>query len=186
MVAASVALTALGALAAWEVYGVASHRTQVLVMSRDVPIGQQLQAQDFRTVAMGMDPGVQWVNAKDKSAVIGKRAAVDLRANGLLAPTQVTDGIVPAPGEVVVPLALKASQVPARGVRAGDRVVAAVVLPDDVKAPVDHMGRVDRVGQPDADGLLVVDLVVPAADGAALARQAAVGKVAIVLQSRAG
>lgn len=186
MMAASVALTALGALAAWEVYGIASHQTPVLVVARDVPIGQQLQAQDLRTVAMGMDPGVQFFNAKDKSAVIGKRAAVDLKANALLAPSQVTDHITPAAGEVVVPLALKASQLPARGIRPGDTVLATVVLPDDTKAPVNHVGRVDRVGQPDADGFLVTDLVVPAADGAALARQAAEGKVAIVLQSRTG
>ncbi|MFC5830045.1 SAF domain-containing protein [Nonomuraea insulae] len=186
MLAVSVALTALGALAAWEVYGIASDHTPVLVVARDVPIGQQLQAQDLRTVAMGMDPGVPSFNAHDKGAVIGKRAAVELKANGLLAPSQVTDGFAPAPGEQVVPIAVKTSQLPARGIQPGDPVLAVTVPTDGTRTPAIHPGRVDRVGQPDADGLVVVDLVVPAADGPALAQQAAVGKVAIVLQSRAG
>ncbi|MEV4218808.1 SAF domain-containing protein [Nonomuraea sp. NPDC049725] len=184
MLVASVALTALGALVAWEVYGVAGQQTPVLVMARDVPIGQQLQAQDVRTVAMGTDPAVHSMRAAEKSAVIGKRAAVDLKAGGLLAPSQVTDSFTPAPGQVVVPVAVKASQLPARGIHPGDRVVATAVLPGTQQAH-DHLARVDRVGSPDADGLIVVDLVVPAAEGTALARQAALGKIAIVLQSRA-
>ncbi len=191
MLVASVALTALGALIAWEVYGVAGHQTPVLVMTRDVPIGQQLQAQDLRTVAMGIDPAVHSLKAADKSTVIGKRAAVDLRAGSLLAPNQVADTLTPGPNQAVVPLALKASQLPARGIQPGDRVVATAVLSSTQegqsgRVSVDHLARVDRVGQPDADGLIVVDLVVPAADGTALARQAAMGKIAIVLQSRAG
>ncbi|MEZ0076287.1 SAF domain-containing protein [Planotetraspora sp. GP83] len=191
MLAVSIALTALGALIAWQVYGIAGHRTPVLVMARDVPIGQQLQPEDLRTVAIGMDSAVQALDAGDKSAVIGKRAAVDLKAGSLLAPAQVAETIVPGPGQVVVPVALKPSQLPARGIQPGDQVVATAVQPTGSEGPggrfpVDHMARVDRVGQPDADGLIVVDLVVPAGDGTALARQAADGKIAIVLQSRAG
>lgn len=190
MLVASVALTALGALVAWEVYGVAGHQTPVLVMTRDVPTGQQLEAQDLSTVAMGMDPAVQSVNADDKSTVIGKRAAVDLKAGSLLAPGQVAEILTPAPGQVVVPLALKASQLPARGITSGDHVVITVVpsgaQADRGQLSLDHAAYVDRVSQPDADGLIVVDLVVPASDGTALARQAAAGKVAVVLQSWAG
>lgn len=184
MLVASVALTALGALIAWEVYGAAGQQTPVLVMARDVPIGQQLQAQDLRTVAMGMDPAVHSLTATDKSTVIGKRAAVDLKAGSLLAPNQLTETLTPAPGQVVVPVAIKASQLPARGIQPGDRVVATAVL-SGTQQGRDHFARVDRVGQADADGLIVVDLVVPAANGPALARQAAMGKIAIVLQARA-
>ncbi|KAA9374863.1 MULTISPECIES: SAF domain-containing protein [Microbispora] len=188
MLVVSIALTALGALIAWQVYGIAGHRTPVLVMARDVPIGQQLQAQDLRTVALGLDSGVRAVEATDKSAVIGRRAAVDLKAGSLLAPAHLTGTLVPAPGQVVVPVALKPSQLPARGIQPGDRVVAAAVAPaisNGQGTPADHQARVDRVGEPDADGLIVVDLVVPAGEGSALARQAADGKIALILQSRA-
>ncbi|RBQ16955.1 hypothetical protein DP939_28300 [Spongiactinospora rosea] len=184
MFLASVGLTALGALIAWQVYGVAAHRTPVLVMARDVPIGQPIAAQDLRTVALGLDPGVQMVEASGKSGIIGWRAAVDLKAGGVLSRGQLTDAVVPAPGETIVPVALKPSRLPARGIRPGDRVVAAAV--SDGATPADHPARVDRVGPLDADGLVVVDLVVPAADGTALARQAADGEIALVLRSRAG
>ncbi|MDF5759045.1 SAF domain-containing protein [Spongiactinospora sp. TRM90649] len=184
LLAASVGLTALGALIAWQLYGVAGHRTPVLVMARDVPIGQELQAQDLRPVALGLDAAVQALDASGKSTVIGRRAAVDLKAGSLLSPAHVTDALVPAPGQVIVPVALKPSQLPARGIQSGDQVMATAVPAGS--APADHPARVDRVGQPDADGLVVVDLVVPATDGTALARQAAEGKIAIVLQSRAG
>ncbi|MFI6321604.1 SAF domain-containing protein [Nonomuraea sp. NPDC050556] len=189
MLAASVAVIALGAVGAWEVYGVATHQTPVLVMANDIPLGQVLQQQDLRTVAMGMDPSVQSFTAGQRSMVIGKRAAVDLRAGSLLAPSQITDSLVPAPGQVVVPVAVRVSQLPARGIQPGDRVVATVVLTDaqgQQARPADHPAQVDRVGQADADGLMVVDLLVPATDGTSLARQAASGKVALVLQSKAG
>ncbi|MEV0623975.1 SAF domain-containing protein [Nonomuraea sp. NPDC050404] len=188
MLVVGVALTALGALVAWQVYGFASQRVPVLVVARDVPIGQQIQAQDLRTVALGVDTTVQSVDAAGKSALIGRRAAVDLKAGSLLSPAHVTETLVPAPGEVVVPVALKPSRLPARGIQPGDRVVATAVSSGDAgRGPAqDHQARVDRVGQPDADGLVVVDLIVPAAAGPALARQAAEGLVAIVLQSRAG
>ncbi|MEV4575065.1 SAF domain-containing protein [Nonomuraea jabiensis] len=187
MLVVGVALTALGALVAWQVYGVASQRVSVLVMARDVPVGQQLQAQDLRTVALGLDAAVRSVDAASKSAMIDKRAAVDLKAGSLLSPAHVTETLVPAPGEVVVPVALKPSRLPARGIQPGDRVVATAVSSGEAGRGLaqDHPARVDRVGQPDADGLVVVDLVVPAAAGTALARQAAEGQVAIVLQSRA-
>ncbi|MGW4792713.1 SAF domain-containing protein, partial [Nonomuraea sp. NPDC004297] len=127
MLVVGIALTALGALVAWQVYGVASQRVPVLVMARDVPVGQQLQAQDLRTVALGLETTVGSIDTSRKSTVIGKRAAVPLRAGTLLSPAQVTETLVPAPGEVVVPVALKPSRLPARGIQPGDRVVATVV-----------------------------------------------------------
>ncbi|MEO3797818.1 SAF domain-containing protein [Nonomuraea sp. B10E15] len=157
-------------------------------MARDVPVGQQIQAQDLRTVALGVDAAVQSVDATGKSTLIGKRAAVNLKAGSLLSPAHVTETLVPGPGEVVVPVALKPSRLPARGIQPGDRVVATAVSSGEAGRGLaqDHQARVDRVGQPDADGLIVVDLIVPAAAGTALARHAAEGTVAIVLQSRAG
>ncbi|MFI7449677.1 SAF domain-containing protein [Nonomuraea sp. NPDC049714] len=188
MLVAGVALTALGALVAWQVYGVASQRVPVLVMARDVPVGQQIQAQDLRTVALGVDPAVQSVDAAGKGGLIGKRAAVDLKAGSLLAPVHVTEALVPGPGEVVVPVALKPSRLPARGIQPGDRVVATTASTTEPGrgVPQDHPAKVDRVGQPDVDGLVVVDLIVPAQAGTTLARQAADGQIALVLQSRAG
>jgi hypothetical protein len=188
MLVVGVALTALGALVAWQVYGVASQRVPVLVMARDVPVGQQIQAQDLRTVALGVDAAVQSVDAAGKSALIGKRAAVDLKAGSLLAPAHVTETLVPGPGEVVVPVALKPSRLPARGIQPGDRVVATTASTAEPGrgVPQDHPARVDRVGQPDVDGLVVVDLIVPAQAGTILARQAADGQIALILQSRAG
>ncbi|WP_158578989.1 SAF domain-containing protein [Spongiactinospora rosea] len=181
------ALTGLGALIGWEVYAAATRHTPVLVMARDVSVGQVLQLQDLRTVSMGMDPGVARFDASDKPMVIGKRAAVGLKSGTLLAPSQVTDQVIPGPGEVVVPLALKPSQLPARGLRPGDQVTITVAADAGAQREVlYHHGRVDRVSPIDADGFVVVDVIVPAADGPALARQAAAGKTALVLRSAVG
>ncbi|MBF8186308.1 hypothetical protein ITP53_11220 [Nonomuraea sp. K274] len=50
---------------AWQVYGVASQR--VLVTARDVPVGQQVQAQDLRTVALGLDAAVPSVMRRGRA-----------------------------------------------------------------------------------------------------------------------
>ncbi|TQS09878.1 hypothetical protein FLX07_02120 [Microbispora bryophytorum] len=184
MAVVGVLAVVLSAVTVLQVYQLAAHRTQVLVMARDVPIGQVIEAQDLSSLGVGVVPGMQWIRTRDRDGVIGKRATADLKAGTLLAPSQLGTALTPDDGQQIVPIALKATQLPARGLKPGDRVVAAAV-PEEGRQGVEYRALVDKVGQPDADGTVVVDFLVPATTGTALARLAAEGKVAMVLASRA-
>ncbi|MFC0861669.1 SAF domain-containing protein [Sphaerimonospora cavernae] len=185
MAVVGVLAVVLSAVVGLQLYQVAAHRTQVLVMARDVPIGQVIEAQDLTSLAVGVVPGMQWTRTQDRDGVIGKRATADLRAGTLLAPSQFGTALIPDDGQQIVPIALKASQLPARGLKPGDWVVAAAVA-EEGRQGVDYRALVDKVGQADADGTVVVDLLMPATTGTALARLAAEGKIAMVLGSKAG
>ncbi|WP_182900997.1 hypothetical protein [Microbispora sp. H10830] len=78
------------------------------------------------------------------------------------------------PGQQLVPLALKPGQLPARGLRAGDRVLVAAELTDpgqETRAVVkDLPAVVDRVGEADPDGVRVVDLLVGLVAGSSRVR----------------
>ncbi|MEN3533608.1 SAF domain-containing protein [Microbispora sp. ZYX-F-249] len=185
MAVVGVLAVALSAVTMLQLYQVAAHRTQVLVMAHDVPIGQVIEPQDLTSVGVGVVPGIQWTRAQDRDGVIGKRATADLKAGTLLAPSQFGTALTPDNGQQIVPIALKATQLPARGLKPGDLVVAAAV-PEEGRQGVEYRALVDKVGQPDADGTVVVDFLVPATTGTALARLAAEGKIAMVLGSRAG
>ncbi|WP_055483748.1 SAF domain-containing protein [Sphaerimonospora mesophila] len=183
MAVVGVLAVVLSAVTVLQLYQLAAHRTQVLVMARDVPIGQVIEAQDLTSLAVGVMPGLQWTRAQDRDGVIGKRATADLRAGTLLAPSQFGTVVTPDDGQQIVPIALKASQLPVRGLKPGDRIVAAAV-PEEGRQGVEYRALVDRVGHPDVDGTVVVDLLMPATTGTALARLAAEGKIAMVLGTR--
>ncbi len=119
-------------------------------------------------------------------------AATDLRPGTLLSAADLATSMPPAAGQVLVPVALKPSQLPASGLAAGDHVIvvwapgsssgsaAAAGVPGSAIA-----GVVEAVtGGPDSDGLDVVDLLVPAGAGPNLARESAAGDIALVVTGR--
>lgn len=187
-------LVGLGALAGAAYSLSTQERTPVVVMARDVPVGARVSAADLRSAAVAVESGVEVVPAGRMSRVTGSFAAVPLRAGTVLAASQLTSGVAPGQGQQVVPVALQPSQLPARELRPGDRVVVAAtpgapatggaaagtapVLEETVPAVV------DRVGSPDPQGTVVVDLVVDADQGVVVAQQASTGRIAVVIISR--
>lgn len=183
VIAGGLMLTALaGALVAWLV-GAAGGRTDVLVVARDVPYGQTLVAGDLTLTAVAVDTLVDTVLAEQLDAVLGQVAATDLPAGALLTPAQVTTDAPPGDGDVLVPLPVTSERLPAGGVQAGDRLLV-VDAPSEGSdppptAPQTFEVTVIRIGEPDMNGLSVLDLAADQADGPALATRAASGRFAL-------
>jgi hypothetical protein len=188
LVVVSVLATCLGALvSAWAYTSVSSSREVVAVRST-VLRGEVITAEDVMTVRIGVDPALAVVAGEAMESVVGKRAAADLPAGGLVTPEALTDTVVPGRGRSVVGLGLPGSLLPGEELLPGDpvRVVATPGEQGDVVTGVQpFVAATVVVVRADADsGLTLVTLEVPYADAAELAARAATGKVALVLDSR--
>jgi hypothetical protein len=105
----------------------AGQRQRVLAVARPVPVGHALSTADLREVSIAADPGVSTVPASQASTVVGRMMATSLPAGSLLTPEALGAALVPAPGQAITALALKAGAFPpelAPGAR-----VAVVLVP---------------------------------------------------------
>jgi hypothetical protein len=193
MLALAVLLVALGALLATYVVSSMSDRNSVIVLRRDVAVGMPIAAADVTTAMVSVDRTVRTIPGSQLQDVVGKIAATDLKSGTLLTVSELTVARSPGQGQQIVPVALEPARIPARGLAPGDSVL--VVVTQGKTASGDGAGRpaqggadvratVDRVGRPDADGRIVVDLLLSAQAGPSVARQAAAGGIALVLTPR--
>ncbi|MFI7114465.1 SAF domain-containing protein [Nonomuraea sp. NPDC050227] len=165
-------------------------REPVLVVTQDVALGQPFTTQNISTAMVGADQAVAAVGGHELQRVIGKRAAVDLMKGVLVQSRMVTDQVTPLTDQQLIPIAVKPSRLPARGLRPGDRLLVvptseAQPVPADVKAPSGGVEAVvDQVKGPDNDGLMVVDVLVPSREGPRLAALASDGNIAMALAPR--
>src|SRR6266568_5089887 len=113
--AAGAALLAIGALGAAALVGRAGDRVAVVAVARTVHIGQTISDADLAVARVAADPALQPVPASDRGRVVGRVAAVELRAGTLLTVDEVTDAAVPGAGEQLVGLPVRPGQAPARG-----------------------------------------------------------------------
>ncbi|WP_345580278.1 SAF domain-containing protein [Nonomuraea rosea] len=176
------------ALAAHTINGL-SDRESVLVMTRDVALGQPFTAENVATAMVGRDQIVATVRGQDLKQVIGMRAASDLMTGTLLQPRMVTGQVTPVGDQQLIPVAVKPSRLPARGLRPGDRLLVVLrpdgqTVSDGEQSSVGIEAVVDHTKGPDNDGLMVVDVLVNKSDGPKLAPLAADGQVALVLNPR--
>ena len=143
------------------------------------------------------DPALHPVPASLRGEVVGRTAAVELRPGTLLTGEEVTDAVIPGAGEQVVGVAGRPGQLPARGLRSGDRVLVVPVPGDQARGGAATPGDVGPVGEPvparvvqvgpaDADGTVTVDVVVGEALGLRVAALASTGRIALVLQPAGG
>lgn len=194
---AGVALVAAGGLAAAVLVGRAGDRVEVLAVARPVPVGQTIGEADVAVARVAADPALHPVPVSRRAEVVGRAAAVELRPGTLLTGEEVTDAAVPAVGEQVVGVAARPGQLPARGLRPGDRVLVVPVPGDQARGGTATAGDVGPVGEPvparvvqvgpaDADGAVTVDVVVGEAVGPRVAALASTGRVALVLQPAGG
>ncbi|MFF3249122.1 SAF domain-containing protein [Streptomyces sp. NPDC002870] len=197
LIALSVALIAGGGLSGAVLYATSGQRTAVVIVARDVPVGSQITKEDLGEASIALDPAVKSVKASKADDLVGQRAAVDLQAGSLLAPTQVTKKSLIGAGEQLVGVSLKPSQLPATPLAPGQRVlIVSTPDPDAVSgggkatnevAPKTLRATVVEVGNPATGaGTVVVDVAVPSADGPALASRVATGDVALIVDSREG
>lgn len=125
----AVLLIALGGLGA--AFAVTSVRStgSYLAVARPVEVGRQLSADDLVPVRVSGGRELQPVRADRIKEVLGLRAAVRLTPGTLLTPAQLTDAPLLGPGQQQFALGLEPSQVPARRLHPGDRVLL-VSTPD--------------------------------------------------------
>lgn len=163
------------------------HRSQVLVISKDVPAGETVTAGDLTTAGVAADHSVVAIPAGDASQVIGRVAAERLVAGTLLVRAELAIGPQVPAGSSVVGLALKPGMFPA-ALEPGDRT-AVVIIPAAATNGVGgssgtvlvQSATVSQLGtSPDGQSTLV-SVVVPAADAASVAAAGAQGSVSLVL-----
>jgi hypothetical protein len=207
-IAAGIALVALAVLGNVYLFQNASHRSAVVRVVNDVPVGARIRRADLGLASVVLDPGVASISQTQLPQVVGRIAAVDLRRGTLLSASQVTTALSPQPGQAVVTMSLKAGEMPPHGLAPGFKVrlvqtsrtdVPAKSTADDaaagdasdagqdvLAAGKDVPAVVDSVGGSDADGTVAVSLLVADADSSAVARAAAGERLALVITARGG
>jgi len=156
------------------IFSTADKRIPVLQLVHDVPAGQQVTADDFRTIEVSADPTLEVVHSGDLDAVVGSYAKVRMISGSLLAMPMLQSAPLVAPGSAVVAITIPTGELPA-GLR--ERSQVQLVFPpgasraatDPLPAPV--TGRV--VGLPttpdSVTGKLALSIEVAAADAATVA-----------------
>ncbi|KAA2246357.1 hypothetical protein F0L68_40710, partial [Solihabitans fulvus] len=107
------ALLVLACAAAFLVVSLNSgNRQSVLALARPVAVGQVLTAQDLKQVTVAADPGVSVVDVSQAASAVGKTMSQTLPAGALLTLDALSGTGVPAAGQALAALSLKAGQFP--------------------------------------------------------------------------
>ena len=194
MLALALALVGTGILVAAAAYRAVDHRVPVLVVTARVYAGAVITPGDLGTAQVSAGLGVRDIPAGQFRQVVGEVAGTTLYPGTLLTAAQLATRLPPAPGQVLVPLPVRPSALPASGLAPGDQVLlvptpgaqgqpGAGSTTVSLTAPVRGVVEAVSAGA-DADGYQVVDLLVRAAAGPAVAEQASTGQFAIVVTSR--
>jgi hypothetical protein len=192
--ALGVGVVALGAAVTVSLVAGAGAHTAVLAVARPVPVGGVLSAADLTVARVPHHGALAPVAAGDRSRIVGQRAAVTLTPGSLLTPADVTTRPVPASGEQLVAVALKPGQLPATGLRAGNRVLVVVTpgegsggsTPGRASGSTSAAGSTPMTATVHAaspsgqDGSVVVDLLATGSDGVTIAQESSTGQVALV------
>jgi hypothetical protein len=196
MVALAIALAGAGVLISAEVYQRADHQVPVVVITGAVPAFGVITAGDLGVADVSVPAGVHVIPGSQLGQVAGEIAAVALRPGTLLAPADLTAAQPPAAGQVLVPVPLKPESMPASGLSPGDHVLI-VATPGDQGQPSSSSATPSLAAQvpavvaavslaTDQDGFDVVDVLVIAAAGPAVADQVSTGQFALIVTKRGG
>ena len=183
-------LVVVGALAAVWLVNSTGNRVPVLALARDVSYGDTITRADLTATEIAHDPSVRTVPADQVSTVVGTIAATTLVKGSLLAPSQFAAMAPPGAGQVLVPLAMPASRLPAGGLQPGDRILVIDTPPADADVPDTAPGSIGatvvRVGRADLNDVTVIDVTAATGDGPALAVRSATGRFALVVEPAGG
>ena len=194
----SILVVLLGGVLAVTAANVLTSRTQVLAVARDVPVGATITDSDLAVANVTTDRSLRPIQASGRSQIVGQIAQVPLVAGELLTPGQVGVSSGFTPGQMLVAVALKQGQFPARGLSAGQRVLI-VSTPGTNAGGTNGTAPNKGTGGPGiaatvaeagamnpASGIAVIDLRVSADQGVAVAQLASTGNLALILLPAAG
>lgn len=183
---AGAGLAILGGLGAATMAASAGDRRPVLVAAQDVAAGHTITAQDLTEALVAVDAGVSVLPAEELDQVVGQVAAAALPAGSLLAAGDLVPEGPPTAGQVVVPLPVTTTMMPAAGLEPGDRLLVvdtplaqADPTPGD---PQEFPVEVTAISPPDVNGVVVVDVAVDSELGSQVAKRAATGRFVLVVQ----
>lgn len=168
-----------------------------------VPVarGQLMTAEMFTTVQIAPDQQLAYLEANQLPTLIGQRAAHDVAAGTLVSATVAVEQMVPSAGRTVVGMSLPPGAEPAIELLVGDRVRVILTEPayacaagessaetgtSTVACDVNVVipGVVVATARDEASGQVSVSVEVDQADAARTAAAAALGRAALVLDSR--
>ena len=188
LVGLGVAVAVVGALGGWTLVDQARDRVQVLAVARAVPAGQAITAADLVVAEVAPDPALRPVAVGRSKEIIGKSAATDLVPGSLLTSASVREGKPVTTGKDVVGILTKPGQMPEGRLQIGDPVMlVATPRQEDNKPeaqPATINAVVARVGEPDGNGVVVVDVAVSPVDSPSVAAWTASGRIGIVLKAK--
>lgn len=178
-IALIVGLAAIGAY----LYSSAGAKVPVVMVVRQVPVGQVIEREDLTTVPVSGQ--VTALGGGNLSSAVGQRAAVTLLPNTLLQRAMFTSGQTLAAGQAQVGVAVRSGQIPSDGLIPGD-AVRVVQLP--VKGSPDLTAKVlaERAqvfstrADPAASGGTLVTVVVPQDASTAIAAASGAELIALV------
>ncbi|WP_395293418.1 SAF domain-containing protein [Kitasatospora hibisci] len=182
VLAMAVALIAAGGLGGAVLYNSTGQRVAVLALAHDVPYGQVLTDADLVVARIATDPALKPLDAADRSRAVGMRAATDLKRGEMLTKAHLAQSLTVQPGQLIVGVAAKRTQLPATRLQPGVPIV--VVYTPDTGRPESLSAVVVAVGRVDTDGSQVIDVAVPSADAARLAAWVASQRIQVVLAPR--
>ncbi|GLW53766.1 SAF domain-containing protein [Kitasatospora phosalacinea] len=188
VLAMAAALIAAGGLGGAVLYNSSGQRIAVLALARDVPMGQVISSDDLVVAHIAGDPALHPLDAQDLRGTIGLRATTDLKRGALLVRSDLTSDPATQPGQQIVGISAKRSQLPATRLQPGLQILI-VHTPDSgngtaTRTPETMTAVVAAVGKPDTDGSTVIDVAVGPADGPQLALWVAGGKFQVILAPR--
>lgn len=121
-IALGVILVLVGALAFGLMLQSAGDRTSVVVASRDIDPGQQIERADLRVVDLAVDGEAAFVTAAERDRLVGQVATSRIPAGSVLNRDQFAADSGLEPGQVVIGVPLGPGGVPVPDLRVGDRV----------------------------------------------------------------
>lgn len=188
-----VLLIALGAIAGAWLFTQGQSTRAVITVRSDLTAGQPIRATDLATTTVPAGSGLASVDAARLEDLVGSYATMSLPAGALLTDRATTKTLTPPPGQSIVGIGVKNGQLPARGLRGGDRVRVVVTSSPGTgqqaaqgpTAPgTTWSGSVVDAGPADPGGVSTVDVSIQASDAAAVAAAAGTGNIAIILDEQ--
>ena len=184
-IAATIAAIFVGAaIFAWG--WTATTTSEAVVAARTtIPRGAVITADDLTTTQISGDHTLKVVPGEDVDELVGKRAALDIAAGGLLTPEMATEDNMPPAGQSIVGVSLTPAQVPAITPRSGDKVRLVATTGEGGETssgtPLTTSAEVVDASRDEVSGNTVVNVLVPYADAAVLADRASTGNIALVV-----
>lgn len=184
-IAVTIAATLVGAaIASWAWLGTTTSE-EVVVARATIHQGDLITAEDLTTSRISRDATIEVVPGAELDGLVGKRAALDIGAGGLLTPAATTQEDWPPSGRSLVGVPLTFGHTPKVTFRSGD-LVRVISTPAEGEAPaagapLSTDAEVVDMQVDEVSGEAVVNVLVPYADASVLATRAASGNVAIVV-----